>query len=361
MTEPGADVSGGRVEVVDLLRGLAALAVAWFHFTNGNAAFLPEGSILKASGRHGWLGVEVFFVLSGFIIPLSMARGGYRLTRDAGRFVVKRLIRLDPPYLASIGLALGLWYASSLAPGFTGTAPDLSGRQLALHLGYLNAFAGEPWLNPVYWTLAVEFQFYLFAAVAFPALWRSGPPATAALCVGLTGLSAAAPDDRFLPHWLPLFLLGTLAARRRAGTLPAGWFWPPFVGTAAAAGWLTSPAAAGVGAAAAAAILFLRAPVPAPLAGLGAVSYSLYLVHVPVGGRVVNLGTGLQDGTAVQVAVLTAALAASLLTAWAFWALIERPAQRWSSAIRYRREAPAVLDKRADPAMRRPGAGAAPW
>jgi hypothetical protein len=65
-----------RIDSVHTLRGIAALSVVWFHLTNGNAAF-PPNSGLKTSGSKGWLGVEVFFVLSGFIIPFALHRSDY--------------------------------------------------------------------------------------------------------------------------------------------------------------------------------------------------------------------------------------------------------------------------------------------
>jgi peptidoglycan/LPS O-acetylase OafA/YrhL len=60
-----------KLEIISLLRVLAALGVAWFHFTNGNVSFLDAGW-LKNSGKYGWLGVEVFFVISGFVVPYSL-------------------------------------------------------------------------------------------------------------------------------------------------------------------------------------------------------------------------------------------------------------------------------------------------
>src|SRR5438874_1620600 len=96
-----------RIAILDPLRGLAALGVAWFHFTHGNPVFLPTGT-LKASGQYGWTGVAAFFVISGFVLPYSMHRAGYRVRSHWRTFALKRLIRLDPPYLASILLALGL-------------------------------------------------------------------------------------------------------------------------------------------------------------------------------------------------------------------------------------------------------------
>src|SRR3954470_23823868 len=76
-----------RIPVLDPLRGIAALAVTWFHFTNGRPGYLPSG-LLKSSGSFGWLGVEVFFVISGFVIPYALWGAGYRIER-LGRFMLK--------------------------------------------------------------------------------------------------------------------------------------------------------------------------------------------------------------------------------------------------------------------------------
>src|SRR6266496_2565885 len=62
-----------RVEIVHCLRGLAAVAVCWFHFTGHSLG------LLKQSGVYGWLGVEVFFVISGFILPYALYSSGYRM------------------------------------------------------------------------------------------------------------------------------------------------------------------------------------------------------------------------------------------------------------------------------------------
>ena len=66
-----------RLTTPDCLRGMAAAGVAWFHITNGNPEFSPP-ALLKASGAHGWLGVEVFFVISGFVIPYALHAARYR-------------------------------------------------------------------------------------------------------------------------------------------------------------------------------------------------------------------------------------------------------------------------------------------
>jgi len=86
-----------RLANIDALRGIASLAVCWFHLTNGYS----EESMVRASGQFGWLGVEAFFVISGFIIPYALFKGRYRMSDDWKTFIWKRVIRIEPPLCIS--------------------------------------------------------------------------------------------------------------------------------------------------------------------------------------------------------------------------------------------------------------------
>lgn len=101
---------------------------------------------------------------------------------------------------------------------------------------------------------------------------------------------------------------------------------------------------AGVGLGTALAIAFVRVR-GRGFTFFGNISYSLYLLHVPVGGRVINLSLRLTDSPAGKVAALAVALSLSVAASYAFYRLIEKPAQRWSSAIPFgaRRRAPALV------------------
>ena len=59
---------GGKLNSIHALRGLASFWVCWFHLTRGVSTF-PTWQPLRATGTNGWLGVEMFFVISGVIIP----------------------------------------------------------------------------------------------------------------------------------------------------------------------------------------------------------------------------------------------------------------------------------------------------
>jgi peptidoglycan/LPS O-acetylase OafA/YrhL len=325
----GAD---DRVEILATMRGLAAAAVAWFHFTNGGG-LLSEGW-LKASGAYGWLGVEVFFVVSGFVLPYSLWRGGYRVPRDAGTFALKRLIRLEPPYLVTLALTIALLYASAATPSFKGAPPNVSAPQVILHVGYLNGYFGYPSLSPVFWTLAIEFQFYMLIAFAHPLL-AGGRHVAALSLAALAVLALALPHDRFVFQYLGLFGLGTAAFRFYAGLDGRLVLFATAVALTGVNAIALSPLTAGIGLASAMTIVFVRVPSWRPLAGLGAISYSLYLLHVPIGGRIVNLGTRFAHSLLAQSVVLAAAVVCSCVAAYALYRIVEAPAQRWSSRFRY--------------------------
>src|SRR5690606_6163736 len=112
-------------------------------------------------------GVDVFFVISGFVLPLSLwMRWGadYNLA-NFGSFMRRRLIRIEPPYLISIILMILSWETVAV---LRGEAPTFSVCQIAWHIAYLPKIAGFDWIQPVYWTLGFEFCFYVVIGVTFP-------------------------------------------------------------------------------------------------------------------------------------------------------------------------------------------------
>jgi len=200
MTEPSARMTG-RITIVEYLRGLAALSVAWFHVTNTH----PHDWV-RWSGSFGWLGVDVFFVISGFVIPLSISSTYDRYSiRQFPQFMARRVVRLEPPYLISIALALGLWQLSSMVPGFPG----------ANSFGGCRAGSG-PFLlpDPLHalrlvtarlLELGWEFAFYITIGLLFPLIGNPDNSVPWYACAALIlGLTAA----HVLPARAGLFVMG---------------------------------------------------------------------------------------------------------------------------------------------------------
>ena len=330
-----------HIAILDPLRGLAALAVCLFHFTSGSTNLpnqLTASDPLRTLGTFGKYGVEAFFVISGFIIPYSLYLRGYRL-RDAGRFLVRRFKRIEPPYFAAIGLVLGMNWLVTQASSYRGEPFQPQWAQWAAHVAYLNAFLGFEWLNPVFWTLALEFQFYLLIALAFPLLGHQRTSIRVVTLLSTIPLAFLGQEQMgLLFRWLPLFAMGTAAFQGITGQmrwslvglvclLTGGASWHLLGVTSTTTAVLT----------AALIMVWGHRPLPAllkPLAWAGAISYSLYLVHVPIGLRVLNLATRLPDSGLVRYGSVVLALALSVVFALIFWWCIERPSQKWSQGPR---------------------------
>jgi len=314
-----------RLHNIEALRGLAALSVAWFHLTNTYPHDLVNGS-----GRYGWLGVDVFFVISGFVIPYSMHVAGYRV-RDFWRFLARRMLRLEPAYLASIALVVVLAFLSALAPGFQGHPFRLDPGQIGAHLFYLVPLTPFGWLQPVYWSLAYEFVFYILCGLLFSVLWARHIALTLGLAAGV-----AAVQHALIGHWDQhslLFLFGIAAVRYFAGRDRPLVFGLALCGLALVQLFVGSALSACAALAATALVLAVKAPPWRVLTALGAISYPLYLVHVPIGGRVVNLARRFGGGELRELAISLAALAISLLAAYALARLVDRPATRLAGRI----------------------------
>jgi peptidoglycan/LPS O-acetylase OafA/YrhL len=151
---------------LDMLRGLVALLVCLYHLTDG---FFPVEHWLKIIFSRGYLGVEIFFVISGFVIPYTMYKTNYTL-RDAGSFILRRLTRIEPPYWCSILLIFIGEYLSRHLRYYKDKIIIIDWYDILTHVLHLNDLINKPWLRGIYWSLAIEVQYYLLIALIFPLL-----------------------------------------------------------------------------------------------------------------------------------------------------------------------------------------------
>ncbi len=214
---------------LDSLRGLAALWVLLFHHWSESAqpsVWLGPttwGIDLRFLFNVGWAGVDIFFVLSGFLLtlPYTWAAAEGKALPDTHSYLLRRALRVFPAYYAQLALLLVLgWWLNTV------TLTDA--KSLFAHLTMFFNVGSEP-VRPlvgVWWTLTVEFSFYLL----LPLLARlMGRPAFVPLIVLLLSLSLLYrwwAADNFaslpmsgrvlameqLPGSLPLFLGGMSAA-----------------------------------------------------------------------------------------------------------------------------------------------------
>jgi peptidoglycan/LPS O-acetylase OafA/YrhL len=220
-----------RFALLEPLRGCAALWVFCFHyeFSQSFREALPG---LYSVFRLGHLGIPMFFVISGFCITAA-ARSAIRSRLHWSRFLFRRVKRIYPPYWLSILVVIAIPFVieaiSSLKSGVFHPPSGTS-----LNYGFLN-YRWTDWLkvasltkvfetvpdapdlqfkfttiNAVYWTLAIEAQFYL---VVTAALWvptrfyQAMGAVTVASLVTATYFPGSFNSGIYLPYW-PMFALG---------------------------------------------------------------------------------------------------------------------------------------------------------
>lgn len=325
-----------------MLRGIAALMVCFYHFTWGSGGILlPQGNVLMGIGLQGWMGVEIFFVISGFIIPYSMFVNDYTLDK-VFIFLKKRIIRIEPPYLISAALAIVLGYVSMLSPRYRGKPFHPDWWNALGHVAYLNAFTGRPWLNPVYWTLAVEFQYYLLIAFLFGLVVSAKRYWRLLFFAAFLGASLVAPKtESYIFYYTGFFLAGILLFQFYCLIVSQTEFLILLLITCGVLFYRQGLILFLLTIATVAIILFVK-KVPAFLKWLGTISYSLYLLHPLIGGRIMNITEAVVNDQTIRGAMVFVALAGSVIAAALYYRFIEKPFKLRAAMIKY--DQPALTD-----------------
>jgi peptidoglycan/LPS O-acetylase OafA/YrhL len=317
---------------VFLLRGLASIMVCLFHLTLGNSDLLPSSDLLERSFSYGYLGVEIFFILSGYVICYSLPKAfNYS---DLGTFFLKRLSRIEPPFVISILLVLVLNY---LSHQITELRTDIDIYNLLFHLAYLNNFIDNSYVNVVYWTLGIEFQFYILIGLLFPIIASSKAKLITALVFFI--LLACMPLPKSISVILPYLSFFGIGMMLFSYKLRRQFNFPTFLiissilliqiyfyqGFAAAAASLATIFV----------ILFWKYT-NRVIRFFSTISFSLYLIHVPVGGKVINLGARYANTEITKYLLILLAFTISIIAAYLFYKFIEKPSFTLSKSLKYR-------------------------
>ncbi len=182
----------------------------FFHFICVSNNFLDSRTLYEMF-IFGKLGVQIFFIISGFILFDSLYRSGYRL-KTLPLFILKRIIRIEPPYILSIFLIILIAFIK-FEFSFSQNEAIIDWKQLFFHLGYIVPFTEYNWLNIVYWTLAIEFQFYLLIAISFPVLKSPNGIFFNVVLILLTTVFAQYITTLEILYWAPIFMIGILKAQ----------------------------------------------------------------------------------------------------------------------------------------------------
>jgi peptidoglycan/LPS O-acetylase OafA/YrhL len=346
MTAGGAPTRGGRLQHLDALRGIAACAVMIYHYTTRYEEHFGAVEGLLFRFPYGGLGVELFFIISGFVIFLTLERTG-----SVAEFGYKRFTRLYPAYWFYVPLtfaAVRLWGL----PGFEVSLPAA-----VLNLSMLNRFVGVPYVDGVYWSLVVELVFYVWMA----GLYRQGLLRRLhAVVLGMLALSlvptlleavfggARIPDllkVLLLTRYWTFFATGVLMFK----VLQRGRWHPadaPLIALCVfSLGFTHSWLYALLGTGIVACFVWVAVRPPAFLSArwlvyLGTISYPVYLLHQNLGYLAIRWthGLGLDPNLSVAAAVAMTLLLASFVTFY-----VEQPVRtRLNARLRQRHAAAAA-------------------
>lgn len=158
MTEPAAPRPRGRLSWLDALRGLAALTVVYWHMRPLVPVPVPDEAWNYL--ELGKIGVVLFFLISGYIIPMSLERHG-----SLRRFWVSRIFRLYPAFLVATAAMVLLMTLGVAA--FPNQLVQQTTNGVLAHATMLQGLLGVSNVVPVYWTLSYEMVFYFVVAGLF--------------------------------------------------------------------------------------------------------------------------------------------------------------------------------------------------
>jgi peptidoglycan/LPS O-acetylase OafA/YrhL len=341
-----------RLSQIDALRGVAAMSVLLFHYTTRFDQIFVHVTQSPYDVAIGYLGVNLFFAISGFVIFMTLDR----VSRPMD-FVVSRFSRLFPAYWVAVVFT---WVTLAIV--------QLPGFQVDLKQGVANLVMVQSYfwirnIDGIYWSLQVELLFYLWSLglwlvgglrrpMLVCASW-SAVALASTLLEGVAGVRTPYTVHYFLLlEFIPWFCLGIAAysslkeGRFRAAHAVA-------VAIAFAAIVATRDGVMALGALGVTALIFLasrrklRFLESRVLLFLGAISYPLYLVHEFLGWLII---LWLEAWGVAPLAAIAAALASSLVVATAINRLVEKPAMTWIRT-RYKRAkatvTPAPLGRRA--------------
>lgn len=285
--------------------------------------------------NYGHYGVEIFFVISGFIIPLAMYWSRFQY-RDTKHFLIRRGIRLYPAF--AIVALFHLVFATYGFPllGYGGGSPDLTWSRAISNFTLSCNLTGESWYLPIFWTLAIEAQYYLCIVATFPLLispnkWvRSG-----ALLMWIVPPYFVGYGETIFT-WTAFFAMGILAFLKKEKLVDHKIFFILLVmaGYSHQASRNVTSACIGI----TTALLILYAPHIRwkLMEKTGEVSYSLYLLHLMVGSSALILMRQLTESPQWAPVNIAVATMVSIGAAFLFYRFLELPFHNYARSFKTR-------------------------
>jgi peptidoglycan/LPS O-acetylase OafA/YrhL len=333
------DEKNDEIQIIQTLRGLSALGVMIVHLWSIQEKIIIEPT-LKHLSQIGSYGVQVFFLISGFILLYTMQKNKYTI-KHYFKFIAKRLVRLEPAYIASIALSLLFtnWLSDSI--GINYHKEFQHNYEILLQFFYLVPFVSEAdWILGVNWTLAIEFQFYLSIALLSPIFINANISKYTKhllmllmLCSGLFVRS-----QTFYCVWFCFFVTGIALFLYYAKYFNIyDLFFQQLICAVFSYYFFQSENFVLIIFTIPYIVYYFIDSKKMPLQFLGKISYSVYLVHCVIGVVVIKYFVEVIKVTSNfgQLLALLCAMLASVLVSVIYYFIFEKPFQKYAKKIKF--------------------------
>lgn len=323
-------INSDFVPGIQFLRGFAALAVVLCHYGSNLTDYKTLSSILN----YGQYGIHVFFFISGYVICLSLIKNQYH-PKYFFRFLLKRSIRIDPVYLITILLTLLSFWLFTFIPSFKGLPIPFVPEQFLAHILYVVPFTNFEFYNHIFWTLGVEFQFYVLIGALYFLSQHLYFRVSFLILFSLSSFITLEKSDYLVITYAPIFAMGIAIMHYH----------------------LTKRNEYLICSAFSAMLVFLNFNLPILLLliavtffisyvkkistyfnFLGEISYSLYIIHPLVLIYLIGLLKKLPIAPSLELLLLLVKVLIAIGSAYIFYILIERPPIRYSKKISYKKQ-----------------------
>ncbi|MGB3740393.1 MAG: acyltransferase [Pontixanthobacter sp.] len=193
-----------RYDNIDCLRMVAIVMVVAFHYTARFPADYYRTNEVPFVIPQGWLGVDLFFMVSAFCIYMSLDT-----SRGVVSFLAKRFARIQPAFVASVLLTLVIVAAIGLEGREVG--PEVA----LYNIAWLNVILELPYVDGVYWSLVVEVKFYVVIGLLYFTFGKdrlfAGWTSFCILGAVMLRIEPEIANRLFIANYAPQFLIGLFA------------------------------------------------------------------------------------------------------------------------------------------------------
>jgi peptidoglycan/LPS O-acetylase OafA/YrhL len=316
----------GHIGYIESLRAFAALGVVLFHFVNyhNGESYIVKHEGVRNFAEFGSQGVELFFLISGFVIMYSLDRNAYTLF-DYPRYLLKRFLRIMPVYWMTI---LATLIVGKFLAWLWGYAQPLDWHNIVANMFFtVDLYDGCSWLNVIFVTLGVEFQFYLVIALLYPLIRKNVLFKYGIFILWLAAGVLTKTHYTFLLN-APFFILGMLLLDiTREGQRAESW--TAILLILILLGWQYNWEDIYVALIGIVAFVWIK-PNWKLTNWIGHSSYSLYLMHGLVGGNILFFLSHPKQGGLSDWWIILPTLVVCIVLCWIFYLVVEKPAV-WAS------------------------------